>query len=75
MFLYLRRYLPYQQVVVLLANVQAFSTVGPLTNDCQSNVADGLGVYKTCIGFLLRRVVLFVLSINPDFVQACVLTG
>ena len=53
----------------------SFSTVGPLAKDCQNNVADGLGVYKTCIGFLLRRVVLFVLSINPDFVQACVLTG
>ena len=72
---YLRRYLSYRQVVVLLETFQAFSTVGPLTKDCQSNVADGLGVYKTCIELLLRRVVLFVLSsiMNPDFVQACVL--
>jgi len=56
MFLYLRRYLSYRQVVVLLETFQTFSTVGPLTKDCQSNVADGLGVYKNrsdfCCGVL-----------------------
>ena len=56
MFLYLRRYLSYRQVVVFLETFQTFSTVGPLTKDCQSNVADGLGVYKNrsdfCCGVL-----------------------
>ena len=56
MFLYLRRHLSHRQVVVLLETFQAFSTVEPLTKNCQSNVADGLGVYKNrsdfCCGVL-----------------------